>query len=350
MELTNNQKNILWIDIAKFIAMFLVVFEHVVIAFNLRDVGYISFIRFVVVNFHMPLFFLVSGYLYKQRSKSENYEKILWALVIPYFIYQFAYLPFKLGYYHLYENIPLNIASIKCFIGILLGDNLGTEGSRFALTVCPACWFLVTMAQLRFIFAHINMTAKNLFMIIILAFISLKFLHLRNIDLYFCLDNTLYAIPYFAFGYCLKNYYGKIIDFISKHKTALFINLLLILPFISLMHKGFKDILLLQYACGFLGSFAVIAFSHIFKNTNHFVNVIAKNTLFLIFFQCVLLFITRWVKLNNLTHLMNQQWEMFLLTIVYSILIYIVSYFVILLIQKKNWNILLGKYKPEKQV
>ena len=349
MEGTKNTNNILWIDIAKFIAMFLVVFEHVVLAFKLNDTSYIAYFRDVVITFHMPLFFLLSGYLYKQKSRIENYEKILWALVIPYFLYQFLYLPFKLGYYNLYEHIPLNIASIKCFVGILLGDNLGTEGSKYALSVCPALWFVMVIIQLRFIFAHVNMTVKNLSIIALFSFIALKFLQLANIDLYFCLDNTLYAIPYFAAGYYFKNYFNKKFEFSKHYKFILFIALIGLLQCCYILRHTY-NIILVQYACGFIGSLAVITFSQLFNNANNFVNVIAKNTLFIIFFHSVLLFITKWVKLYEITSFMPRTYELFAFVILYSVLIYIINYFVIILLQKPNLDVLLGKYKPRRQV
>lgn len=345
MAITTSAKNILWVDIAKFIAMFLVVFEHVVLAFKLDHTSYIAYIRNVIVTFHMPLFFLISGYLYKQKSKLENYEKILWALMVPYLIYQFAYLPLKLGYYHLFENIPLGIASLKCLIGILLGDNLGTEGSKYALSVCPAMWFVMVMIQLRFIFANINMTIKNLSIITIIAFVVLKILKFANIDLYFCLDNTLYAIPYFVAGYCIKNYFTKIIYFIEKYYFIIFLLLIIFLQISYFLRHNFNNILLLQYVCGFVGSFAIIALSQLFKTSNNFLNVIAKNTLFIIFFQSLFLFITKWVKTYNIMLFLSHNYEKFIFVIAFSFLIYIVSYFTIKLLERLNWNIVLGKYK-----
>ena len=97
MEDIKESKNILWIDILKFLAMFLVVFEHVVLAFKLNTAPYISDIRNLIITFHMPIFFIIAGYLYKQRDKFKNYYKILYSLLIPYFIYQFLYLQL---YYH----------------------------------------------------------------------------------------------------------------------------------------------------------------------------------------------------------------------------------------------------------
>ena len=350
MDTTNNSKNILWVDIAKFIAMFLVVFEHVVLAFKLGNAGFIAVFRHIIVTFHMPLFFLISGYLYKQKSRVENYEKILWALLIPYLLYQFMYLPMKLGYYNLYEHIPLSIATIKCFVGILLGDNLGTEGSRYALSVNPALWFVMVMIQLRFIFAHVNITIKNLSIITVFSFIALKTLNLLNIDLYFCLDDTLYAIPYFVAGYYFKNYFNKEINISSNIKILTFLVLIILLQCFYFLHHTFNNILLFKYACGFIGAYAIITISQLFSKTNHFVNVIGKNTLFLIFFQVLFLFITKWVKLYIITQFIPNTYELFIFVILYSFLIYIVSYFVIKICQALRLDILLGKYKPHKNL
>lgn len=342
MEQIQQNKNILWVDIAKFIAMFLVVFEHVVLAFKLDSTEYIGYIRHIVVTFHMPLFFILGGYLYKERSKFDNYNKILFSLVIPYFIYQFLYLPLKLGYYIGYEHIPAGIAALKCLVGILLGDNLGTEGSKYALSVCPACWFIMVMIQLRFIFAHINITPKKLLFLSVLSFVTLLWLNIKHIDLYFCLDNTLYAIPYFSLGYCLKNY----INFtdIVQRKTCYLWSVIfcILLSVCYLLNQNYHSIITL-YACGVMGSFLVITIANLWSRTNKFVNLIAKNTLFLIFFQSLFLFITKWVKLPNIIQCIPNILVQFLFVLLYSGLIYIVSYFVILLIKKLNLNIILGK-------
>ena len=173
------------------------------------------------------------------------------------------------------------------------------------------------------------MSLKKLVTISVVSFIVLKLLWITNTDLYFCLDDTLYAIPFFAFGYCLKNYYGKIIDFIAKYGFILFIIFAIALQFVCFLHGKHKDLLSLQYACGFIGSLSVVAFSQIFKSTNRFVEVIAKNTLFLIFFQSAFLFITKWLKIYNITNFMPKITELFLFVVIYSVLVYIVAYFTI---------------------
>ena len=115
-------KNIVWIDIAKFIGIFLVVFGHVMQTFNLGTISFFKHLWQFIYLFHMPLFFIITGYLYKSKSKSDNYKKILWGLLIPYLIYQFVYLPFRIGNLILFYHIDILQVLLKCMFGIICGD------------------------------------------------------------------------------------------------------------------------------------------------------------------------------------------------------------------------------------
>lgn len=93
-------KRLDYLDIAKGIAIFLVVMGHAVMAFDT------PYWRLAIYAFHMPLFFLVSGTVTKAR---ETYDlkgylsfagRNLSALMVPYLIWAFIYLPFK------FESVP----------------------------------------------------------------------------------------------------------------------------------------------------------------------------------------------------------------------------------------------------
>ena len=73
------------------------------------------------------------------------------------------------------------------------------------------------------------------------------------------------------------------------------------------------------------------------------INIIAKNTLFLIFFQSLFLFITKWIKLYDLMNDISHTSIKLLFVIFYSFFIYVISYYIILLIEKCKLEILLGK-------
>lgn len=86
-DITSERYN--WIDWGKSIGIFLVLCEHIPIA---PENDYIhGFLR----SFHMPLFLLISGYLYKEMvSIKEELQKDLTTLIIPYLIYQVLFYPY----------------------------------------------------------------------------------------------------------------------------------------------------------------------------------------------------------------------------------------------------------------
>ena len=55
------KKRIEWVDIAKTIGIFLVIANHFGTNFGNEKIVY------AIAAFHMPLFFLVSGYIYKRN-------------------------------------------------------------------------------------------------------------------------------------------------------------------------------------------------------------------------------------------------------------------------------------------
>ena len=123
-------KRLDYLDIAKGMAIFLVVMGHAVLAFDT------PYWRLAIYAFHMPLFFLVSGTVTKAR---ETYDlrgylsfagRNLTALMIPYLIWALIYLPFK------FESIPY------VFYGSWAAlDRIGTSTALWYLP----CLFLARM-------------------------------------------------------------------------------------------------------------------------------------------------------------------------------------------------------------
>ncbi len=72
------KKRIQWIDICKGIAIILVIIGHV------KTVPWI--IRSFIFSFHMPLFFVVNGFLIRDYNIKHNLNKSLRSLLKPYFI------------------------------------------------------------------------------------------------------------------------------------------------------------------------------------------------------------------------------------------------------------------------
>ena len=92
-----NTKRLDWIDIAKGIGIILVVLGHTLVP-QVRETGFAGFLWIFIYNFHMPLFFFLSGYLFeKGLSHYTNKGKFILGklqyLMLPYLIFStFAYL------------------------------------------------------------------------------------------------------------------------------------------------------------------------------------------------------------------------------------------------------------------
>lgn len=82
-------------DVAKGIGICLMVYGHAWRGLERSgladDTGFLSKIDYLIYTFHMPLFFIISGYLFDRRTLSRSPRAMLWNAVlfiaIPYFVY-----------------------------------------------------------------------------------------------------------------------------------------------------------------------------------------------------------------------------------------------------------------------
>lgn len=73
-----------WLDFAKVFGIWIVVYGHTP---NHLFGEYIS-------SFHMPLFFMISGYLYKIRKIREEFIHGFRTLIVPYLLFNLLLMPF----------------------------------------------------------------------------------------------------------------------------------------------------------------------------------------------------------------------------------------------------------------
>ena len=344
---TSTHQNILWVDYAKFFGIFLVIFGHILSA-NCHLNNFICL-------FHMPLFFIIAGYLYKQKSQKENFSKIIWGLLIPYFIYQFLYLPLRLGNLVLWHDAPFFETLLKCIYGIIFANPLNNS---FFVINCVPCWFIMTIIILRIIFNFIKINQYNLLIISVFAVIISKCLMQNSIAILFCISCAILALPYFALGAFMREK--------NINLNIISINLLLIYTLIGIfilnyilqingmlnINKAFvfanneNSSLILMYLAGIIGSFLVILFSNLFKEKINFVDKISKNTLFIIFFHYFILFFTHWMKIPKYINLLDNVFlKVFLIFILSSSILYL-CYLTIIILEKKC-PLILGKYIPK---
>ena len=338
------RQDIVWMDWAKFIGIFLVVFGHLLQTTGDWCHPGILELWNIIYLFHMPLFFVLSGYMYKE---SHSFKKIFFTLVVPYLIYQLLYFPIVFSLKVRAEGFSFDLLC-KQFLGIVLGDGYNTSISYYN---CLPCWFIVSMIQVRLFFHFVPINRKSSILLLIICSALLLLLKVYNLDLIFCLDSTLMAIPYFLVGYALAR--G---GFFSRIKTAgggYFCSLLCLIVLLivykingptQMNELSFGRNLVLAYIGGFAGSLMIIFAVLKIKFIDAYSRLIARNTLFLIFFHWVIIFILGYLGVFSLWEIIdNFVWNILVMT-VFAIAVLWSSIPVISFLNKK-YPVVLGKNK-----
>ncbi len=183
------------IDILKGIGIFLVVLGH--LSFKNENISHLIF------SFHMPLFFVLSGFVFKRKKMSNFFLSKFRRILIPYIF--FSFISF-LAYYML--NFRTSIYTIKdFFIGTLLGIS-----NDYYLAWNVVLWFLSSIFLVNVLF---NVFFRKKRWIVLLFLWLLGFILMYNIDavLPFHIKSTLLAIPFFGFGILLKTNYKYLENF-----------------------------------------------------------------------------------------------------------------------------------------
>lgn len=221
-QIQNNR--ILWLDYAKCIAIFGIVMSHVfdhVLGFQV-----ISW----VFSFALQLFFIISGYLSKDNENfSETVSKSFKSLIIPYFSFHLLLIAF-----HLFSRSILDPTSLSSFFDTLckalFGMVLGIkEDTSYAINLNTPLWFLPALFFCRIITQPIITTTKNknyklLFTIVICITLIYLIKDFGIKNSYFYIDNAIMAIPFYLFGFFLKNFDFSKTD---KKSTELIISIAL---------------------------------------------------------------------------------------------------------------------------
>lgn len=209
------KKRIKWIDIAKGIAIILMIIGHT-IPYNIFNI--------FIFSFHMPLFVILSGITYKMPKDKDDirnrFKKYIKQLLIPYiFTLLICTILFTLS-----NNTFSWVSIIKQFSKNLFWGN-GCDYTLFGInfTGVSPIWFLIALFFSKLIFDIINYKVNskdistNLIIYCFLALIGImigKFIWLpQNFDL------VLIFLLYLYIGFIFNKYTKNI----EKHKTIIFV-------------------------------------------------------------------------------------------------------------------------------
>lgn len=187
----------------KGVAILLVLLGHSVIftPVNLMEVNWCKTMYNYIYIFHMPLFFIISGFLYKYKDNYKIYilSKVK-RLLIPYVIFNIANLLLRHSFP---QFINRNNTLGRDIYDILL------SGGEY--------WFLYTLFMIFLIFPIIEkkIDSKINCIIILIILVILRSLDLTYI---FRVDELVKNIFYFILGYKIKNIYNLKYKKIIKNK------------------------------------------------------------------------------------------------------------------------------------
>lgn len=264
------KKRIIWVDWLKVIAIWMVVVGHFSPGLS----------KSFIYSFHVPVFFLISGYLY--RTSLGFWKKLLNKLIIPYLLICASQYIIKFLIYFIncksFSGSILNMQPHWWFVNVIIGFHSGkTLGGLFGTEGCSVMWFVYSLIII-WIIEHYCRKVSSIVMILITALIGL-YLHISDINHGSGFFNAFLCYPFFRFGIIIfkHNIDSKITIFLNKisisHKFKislyiLFLFCMIIIQYIVSYYNGVSGYvegeygrnLILAYFLGLLGSFILFYF------------------------------------------------------------------------------------------
>jgi len=238
-----------YIDILKGIGVLLVIIGHLV--------DYNSPLKIWIYSFHMPLFFFISGFLYKKNNKNLKLfiKKKFKSLLIPYFIFNIISLIFN----------PLYISNIDEVIN-------GIFYIKSSVPWNSSLWFLPILFITNLLYYFIDhLSEKYKFISVLIILLTGIFLCYNNINLFFGLHIVPFSLIFFYIGYLFNKF--DIINRVSKleFNTYIFLFCIIMNVYLSLengrvnMSTNLYNNYLIFIITALLGIFSFIYISIIIK-------------------------------------------------------------------------------------
>ena len=330
----SDKKRIEYIDIAKGIGIILMVLGHIPAFSNNYKFAY----KFIYA-FHMPLFFIISGYLFAYKYKQnqivtgEYLVKKIRTLLVPYFLFGIPlFLPICL--YRDSLNFTTCLKQLLFYPDEI--DNLAAP-----------LWFLQALFFTEIIYFFINRYFSKVFKVIIILFLAFFANYNRGdlvVRLPFCLNASFVGLIFFQIGvgiqYCLqrKNIISKLFSLSLTKNIFLFLllNILVLINSITYMRLyqyGFIPLFYLNAMLGYILTINVSKYIYKFTtNKNYIINNIliniGKNSILFVCLNGVFILGTKYCNTSVL------------ITFIYSlVMIYLISY----LINRTNLKVVLGR-------
>lgn len=201
--MTQTKQRITWIDMAKGYGMLVVILAHL-------DVG---ILEKWIYTFHMPLFFLLSGYVFSAKNDFSTFvKKKCKSVLIPYFCLGIPMLLFD-GFGHYIVGDYTIQDCIFLMLSFLIQRRMWT------------LWFLACLFFLNIFFYVALKILKTNMKLAILAIgttiVGLIYYKIGGIALPWNIDVCLTAFPFFFVGYFYKENHDNIDKYLNDIKVSI---------------------------------------------------------------------------------------------------------------------------------
>ena len=231
------------INIMKFFGIFYVVLGHCISPNTL--------ISKIIYFINLPLFFIISGYFFKDGEYKDKKEIFLYLgnkigrFWKSYFIYGSLLVLFHNIFYkmQILDNVSYTLYNFDDFIFGIFNSALFISNELFS----AAMWFIPVLIMGLTLFYTMQFYSKkfvmpNLFMffLVLLSFIIGIYLNVKNINIGLHYHTSFYIIPFIYIGYLLRKY--DILNKLNDKKVFLSIISIFILLIITWFVPGRPDI------------------------------------------------------------------------------------------------------------
>ncbi|GKS81294.1 O-acetyltransferase [Ligilactobacillus pabuli] len=201
-------KRIEWIDMARGIAIIMIVITH---SLSLYSRSFFSALLFAV---NVPIFFILSGYLFKEKSFSQIVRSGFRNLLLPYFSTVFLIGIIEFFGHNIFPNWihPINFLQYIASGLYGLGTSSFIPGLKLTITAVGAIWFLPAMFLGNLLFNFVvkvshKFSYSNYWIFLLSVVLAVcGFLLGQRIQLPWSFDAVLISQIFYCSGYILRAY------------------------------------------------------------------------------------------------------------------------------------------------
>lgn len=193
-----------------------------------------------ILAFHMPLFFILSGYIFKYKENNgicykgtnmfEYARKRFYRIMAPYFCFEFISFILAFSIHHLFEFLHLGNVYMNIDLKAAIIDSITCIQTPSYMGIIPHLWFFpcIYIVDLLFIFIKKYFNVNVIFIMLgsLLVSLSTQFLPFR---LPFTIDTAFMGLFFLHIGYYFKYFIDKILN-VYKGGTKFILSAILSIP------------------------------------------------------------------------------------------------------------------------